>query len=78
MSHSFDPQARLIVVPTHFYGPDGEWVAHLALDTGASYTLVSAHTLATIGHDPAQARERVQITTGSGVELVPQLQVHRL
>lgn len=78
MSLAFDPQARLIVVPTRLRGLEGSWVAKLALDTGATYTIVSVHVLATIGHDPALSEERVEITMGSGVELVARVSVQSI
>jgi hypothetical protein len=53
-------------------------VARLALDTGATSTLVNAAVLLTVGYDPALAPDRVRMTTGSGVEFVPRLTVQRI
>lgn len=53
-------------------------MAELALDTGASFTLVSWHLLAVIGYDPVSSEERIQITTGSSVELAPRLLLDRI
>lgn len=50
----------------------------LALDTGATGTLVNAGPLVSIGYDPVLATRRVQITTGSGLEFVPQFAVSRI
>lgn len=50
----------------------------LALDTGATATLINVAPLATVGYDPALAPERVQVTTGSNVEFLPQVEVTRL
>ena len=53
-------------------------MVRLALDTGATGTLVNPGPLLTVGYDPALASERVQVTTGSGVEFVPRLGVLKI
>jgi predicted aspartyl protease len=50
----------------------------LAVDTGATSTLVSVAMLVAIGCDPALAADRVQVTTGSGVEFAPRIELKRL
>lgn len=50
----------------------------LALDTGATGTLVNVGLLTTIGYDPSLAPDRVQVTTGSGVEYGPRLSMTRI
>ena len=50
----------------------------LALDTGASGTLLNVGLLIALGYDPAFATTRVQVTTASGVEYVPRIEVHRI
>jgi predicted aspartyl protease len=45
----------------------------MALDTGATGTLVNPGPLVALGYDPALCTERVQVTTGSGVEFAPRL-----
>jgi len=52
-------------------GPSGSAVLQLALDTGATGTMINAGMLVALGYDPALAPERIQVTTGSGVEFVP-------
>lgn len=71
MTFPFDPQQGLIVVPAELRGPTGSAVLRLALDTGATATLVNIAMLVGVGYDPALAPTRVQVTTGSGVEYVP-------
>jgi hypothetical protein len=41
MSHRFNPREGLIIVPTRLYGPAGDAIVRLALDTGATGTLVN-------------------------------------
>jgi len=71
MSFSFDPRQGLVIVHAELEGPTGSAVLRLALDTGATGTVVSAGLLVALGYDPALTPDRVQITTGSGVEFVP-------
>ncbi len=73
MHISFDPRQGLIVVRAELWGPTGSGVLRLALDTGATSTVVSAGMLVAIGYDPALAANRVQVTTGSGIEFAPRV-----
>lgn len=78
MTFPFDPQQGLIVVPAELWGPTGSVVLRLALDTGATATLVNNAVLVGVGYDPALAPTRVQVTTGSGVEYVPRVTLSRI
>jgi predicted aspartyl protease len=49
-----------------------------ALDTGATSTLVNVAMLVAIGYDPALAEDRVQVTTGSGIELAPRVVIQKV
>lgn len=40
----------------------------MALDTGATRTLVNSSLLVGVGYDLALAEDRIEVTTGSGVE----------
>lgn len=40
--------------------------------------MINVGHLIAIGYDPSMAPDRVQVTTGSGVEFVPRIQVSRL
>ena len=78
MSPVFDPREGLIIVHAEIVGPSGTAILRLALDTGATTTLINSAMLVSIGYDPALSSDRVQITTGSGLEFVPRLVVRRL
>ena len=78
MSVSFDPSQGLIVVPARLHGPSGDVIARLALDTGATGTMVNWDLLVLIGYDPAAVQARIQVTTGSGVEYVPRVPVRQI
>ena len=73
MSVSFDAQRGLVVVPAELEGPLGSALIRLAVDTGATSTLINAAILVSLGYDPRASTERVQVTTGSGVEFAPQI-----
>ena len=78
MSLPFDAQQGLVVVPAALEGPAGVAILRLALDTGATGTLVNAGMLVALGYDPALVSERIQVTTGSSVEFVPRVTVDRI
>ncbi len=75
MSFSFDPKTGLIVVPTKITGPGGDVIVRLALDTGATGSMINWDVAVLLGYDPAAVEKRVQVTTGSGVEFVPLISV---
>lgn len=78
MSVPFDPRRGLILVTVRIWGPAGDRIADLALDTGATVTMISASLLADAGYDPAASTDRVLMTTASGVEYVARLPVDRI
>ena len=78
MSFSFDPAKGLIVVPTRFWGPAGDVIVRLALDTGATGTMVNWDVAILLGYDPAVQEKRIQVTTGSGVEYAPRVEVLKI
>lgn len=78
MSFPFDPEHRLIIARAELEGPTGNAVLRLALDTGATRTLINVGMLVSIGYDPALSADRSQITTGSGVEFVPHLPLSKI
>jgi predicted aspartyl protease len=78
MSIPFEPLTGLIIVRAELEGPSGSAVLRLALDTGATATLVNVGMLVSIGYDPAIVAERFQVTTGSGVEFVPRITLKKI
>jgi predicted aspartyl protease len=59
-------------------GPSGTGILRLALDTGATATVINTGMLVALGYDPALVPDRIQITTGSGVEFVPRIPLQKL
>jgi aspartyl protease family protein len=78
MSQPFNAQRGLIEVPAELEGPAKKVRLKLAVDTGASYSLIPVGLLVAAGYDPALAPVRVQVTMGSGVVYLPYLPVLRL
>lgn len=50
----------------------------LALDTGATYTMVPAEILRDIGYDPALSKKRIEISTANGLVLSPLVTVSQI
>jgi hypothetical protein len=71
----FNAAQGLIIVAAQLWGPAGDRIVRLALDTDATATVVRTAILVSIGYDPAVAPDRVQMTTGSGIEYTPRLTV---
>ena len=78
MSYSFNARHGLILVRAEVFGPHGTGTLTLALDTGATTTTINTGLLLAMGYDPSLAAERVEMTTGSGVEYAPRLAVVRI
>lgn len=78
MIHTFDPSKQLIMVKTRIVGPAGDLMVQLALDTGASSTVIGWEALAFVGYEPADAVGQVQMTTGSATELVPKIKIKQM
>src|SRR6266446_4936894 len=78
MTESFDAEHGLVIVRALLWGPTSNAVARLALDTGASRTLINTRFLLAMGYQRDRTENRIQITTGSGIEFVPRLRLKRL
>ncbi len=75
MKIRFDPEDNLVFIRAKIFGPEGRSSLLLALDTGASATLISQKQLQRIGYDLTANSELVQMTTGSKVEFVPRISI---
>ena len=78
MNTQFDPHHRLIGIEVRLFGPTGSIKARLALDTGASATVIARETLITIGYAPDALPKTVNFTTGSRVESAFRVTVDKL
>ena len=73
MSFAFNPKDRLIFVEAEIEGKTKNAILRLALDTGATGTVISAAKLDVIGYDLSEPEDESFITTGSGVISVPKI-----
>ena len=78
MSTTFNARHGLIVVIARLFGPGGDRAVRVAIDTGASATIISTQILTLIGYDPSAAPHKVQITTGSRVEVATRLTIDKI
>jgi predicted aspartyl protease len=78
VSFPFNGQRGLVIVQAEIFGPGGSIVLRLALDTGATATMVKVALLVAVGYDPSLVSHRVQVTTGSGVEFVPGIDIAKI
>lgn len=77
MNYPFRARRGLIIVFTTVFGPTDKAVFHLALDTGASDTMLRPSKLLAIGYDFADA-PKVGVTMGSGIVQVPDIALSRV
>jgi hypothetical protein len=78
VSFPFNSQRGLVVVQAEVFGPSASIVLRLALDTGATATMINVAPLVSVGYDPSLVSHRVQVTTGSGVEFVPKIDIVKI
>lgn len=78
MKIEFNPTSGLIVIPARLHGVDADTIARMALDTGATGSMINWDIAVLLGYDPASSDERIRITTGSGIEFVAQIQVKKI
>ena len=60
----FNSQHGLIIVRVTLVGPTGQRDTRLALDTGATSTIISKEVLVVIGYDPDALPHTIRMTTG--------------
>jgi predicted aspartyl protease len=78
MTFRFDAEQGLIIVAAELHGASGSALLRLALDTGASGTLLNTSLLVAAGYDPTASEDRIEVTTGSGVEYVARVIIRKL
>jgi aspartyl protease family protein len=72
----FDPRFSVVVLWVSIEGKAKRGLhLRMALDTGASLTVIPWDAAEVLGYDPARTKRRVQFMTGSGMEAAPVLAV---
>jgi hypothetical protein len=75
MSTTFDPNGTMIVVPCSFGGPSGSFQLTMAVDTGATRTVINPYRLIVAGYDPTTWGSVEQIITANGAVFAPQVTI---
>lgn len=78
MSTAFNARHGLVMLTVSVWGPAGERVLRLALDTGASCTMISAERLESIGYHPSASSDLAMMTSAGSIHYVPRLTVDRI
>lgn len=83
MKFKFDAKYGLVYVETKVQGTSKRGKTKyagllLALDTGATSTMISARKLDEIGYDLDKPEDEIYITTGSGLIFVPKIKIEKL
>lgn len=71
VKHDFDISAPIIVLEPEIKGHDSVRTLKVALDTGATYMMIPWEIAEVLGYAPELSKERIDMTTASGVEKVP-------
>ena len=71
----FNPKQSIIICHADIIGLKVELSLKMALDTGATYTMIPVEAAVAIGCDPLRSRRKIEITTGSSTEYVPVITV---
>jgi len=71
MKYEFDHNAPIIVVEPELEGENINQIIRMALDTGATFTMIPWKIAGALGLKPELSERRIDITTASGVESTP-------
>lgn len=77
MSVTFNPIQGLVIVPATISGPAGDVAVRLALDTGATESVISRSVLTRAGYRLSTA-SAVPVVMGGGVVPIPLLRLDKL
>jgi len=77
VSTSFNPTGAYIPVPVRLLGLVGNASVLLALDTGATQTMINRGVVESLGYDVGSSNNAVRLVTASGQEIVPIVDIVR-
>ena len=79
MKLKFDSKSSIIVITPTLVGINGKRKKiDMALDTGATYTMIPWDIAEVLGHAPELSKERMELITASGVEKSPLITLNSL
>ncbi len=73
----FDTAAGVIMCKAELVHGRRSLFIKLAVDTGASFTMISIESALAIGLNPSRAKRHIEITTAGGVVITPIIQIPR-
>lgn len=71
VKYRFNVHSPIILLELKIEGIDGVRTLKVALDTGATYVMIPWDIAEILGYEPGLSKERINMTTASGVEKVP-------
>lgn len=71
IKYKFDVNSPIIQLQTKIEGIDDFRTLNTALDTGATYMMIPWEIADILGYEPEFSKNRINMTTASGVEKVP-------
>jgi hypothetical protein len=77
-TYPFNPRQGPIIIQGEVTSPNGTTYLRLALDTGATTSVINLADLVSLGFDPTQPFRQIHLTTGSFVGAVPVFALTRL
>lgn len=67
----FDSTQSIIICHAEIISPKIDFSLKMAVDTGATYTMIPIEAAIAIGRNPLRSPRKIEITTSSGIEWVP-------
>jgi len=71
VKHNFNVHSPIILLEPKIEGIEEVRTLKTALDTGATYVMIPWEIAEILGYEPELSKERINMTTASGVEKVP-------
>ena len=68
--YRFAPESPIITLYAKLTNTRVRWLL-MALDTGATYTMIPLEIVEALGFEPAMSKRKVDVITASGVEKAP-------
>jgi len=78
MKYAFNAKSGLVMLSARIWGPRASSPVQMALDTGATGTVVSASIMEVLGYDLKNCLVHAKMTSASGVSIAPRVIAQRV
>jgi len=78
MKIPINKETYIIFLEAELISAFGRYKLNIALDTGATFTMIPWDIAERLGYDPTRSAERIIITTASSIEKAPLITVERM